>query len=58
MQAGYRWYKINCLKGAEAQPYQIEVWALGVIEAFEKAREQGYWPLSVSDSGWSQPVLG
>ena len=48
-----RYYVLNCLKGTSATPCQFHVWAWGVMEAFERAKQADYWPLSVHNSSWS-----
>lgn len=49
-----RFYVLNCLKGTSATQCLFEVWACGVVEAFDRARADGYWPLSVARSGWTE----
>lgn len=54
-----RWYELHCIdcKASTAdQPivyceHRVEV-SGGVVDAFEKARADGYWPLHVVASDW------
>lgn len=49
-----RHYTLICLRGSSATPCQFSTWAWGIIDAFNKAKEAGYWPLSVIRSGWHE----
>ena len=49
-----RHYVLNCIKGEAATPCTFDVWAWGVLEACDKAKAAGYWPLSVHSSSWSE----
>lgn len=47
-----RHYVISCLHGTSAVPMLHEVWACGVIEAFDRCKASGLWPLAVVRSDW------
>lgn len=47
-----RWYRINALRGTSGFGCIVEVWAVGVVAAFDKVRASGAWPLSVAADGW------
>ena len=55
-----RWYRLHCIdcRASTARSpetvfaeHRVEV-AGGVIDAWEQARADGYWPLSVIESDW------
>lgn len=60
-----RWYRLYCIdcKASTARSpetvyahHRVEV-AGGVIEAWDKAKADGYWPLYVLDTDWMPEIL-
>ncbi len=52
-----RWYRLRCSQGTSATPLDYDVWAVGVVDAFQRARYAGYWPLSVVDSSFVETIV-
>jgi hypothetical protein len=52
-----RWYRLHCSQKTSATPLDYDVWAVGVVDAFQRARYAGYWPLSVVDSSFVETIV-
>jgi hypothetical protein len=57
----YRLHCIDCRATREKAPETVycehELEALGVIDAWDKAKQAGYWPLSVIESGLQKTLI-
>lgn len=50
------WYRLKCLRGTSTTFETFDTWADGVVEAFEKARDAGLYPVSMMHCS-SRPLV-